>query len=72
MDKIIGTLRKSVDKAIQSAAQPLGVYPVKVDVQLRAYRNMTPRDFDLLSREYGLPQTLNYIDRMERLRTTHG
>ena len=71
MDDFVQSMRGAVDKAIQASAKPLGVYPIKVDDQLRAYRNMTHADFDLLAKEYGLPQTLNYIQRMETMRLEH-
>lgn len=68
MDSIIGKHKAAADKAISNVGRAIGYAPIKVEDQLAAYRNMTPSDFDLFSKTYGLSDTLGYIARMEALR----
>lgn len=66
---IIERHKLAADKAIGSAGRAIGIQPVTLKDQLSAYRSMTPQDFDLIAKTYGMNQALDYIARMEAMRS---
>jgi len=65
---IVERHRLAADKAIGNAGRAVGYTPIKTRDQLSAYLAMTPLDFDLISKTYGVDQALGYIARMEQIR----
>ena len=66
---IIERHKLAADRAIGSAGRAVGFQPVTIKDQLAAYRSMTPKDFDLIAKTYGMNQALGYIARMEAMRS---
>lgn len=66
---IIARHKLAADKAIGNAGRAVGIQPVTVKDQLSAYHAMTPNDFDLIAKTYGMDQALGYIARMEAMRS---
>jgi len=66
---IIERHKKAADKAIGSAGRAIGYSPITIRDQLSAYHAMTPSDFDLIAKTYGMNQALDYIARMEAMRS---
>jgi len=66
---IIERHKRAADKAIGSAGRAIGISPVTIKDQLSAYSSMTPQDFDLIAKTYGINQALGYIARMEAMRS---
>lgn len=69
MQDMIERHKQAADKALGSVGRAMGISPVTVVDQLSAYHAMTPRDFDLIAKTYGMNQALGYIARMEAMRS---
>lgn len=64
-DRLVRATGNGVDRLVKS-------YGVEPDPDMRAYNALKPEDFDVLAGEFGMDETAQYIEDMERRRMKRG
>ena len=62
-------MANAVGRGIEQMKRSYGIEP---DPDVRAYNALQPDDFDAIAREFGMEQTSQYIEDMERRRIKRG